>query len=194
VSLKTSDLLASPEALAASIGTTFDPSDPKLLKDLEIASAWFRSESHQHISAVAADEQELHGNWTHRLWLPQRPVTDLVSIKIRRYGQIVYTTATVNVFSVSRRGLVLSGWDWGGPEATIVAVYDHGYDEIPDDVEAAVLSRAKRLFTAPRDSSVASRQIGSAQTSYFESGGTPAIGVTDFEAKVVWKYAQVEVW
>jgi hypothetical protein len=194
VSLKTSDLLASPEALAASIGTSFDPSDPKLLKDLETASAWFRSESHQHISAVAADEQELRGNWTRRLWLPQRPVTDLVSIAIRRYGQIVYTTATVNVFSWSRRGLVLSGWDWGGPEATILAVYDHGYDEIPDDVEAAVLSRAKRLFTAPRDTSVASMAMGPANISYFQGGGTPVIGVTAFEEKVVWKYRQVEAW
>jgi hypothetical protein len=192
VSLLTSDLLASPEALAASIGTTFDPSDPKLLKDLEIASAWFRSESHQHISAVAADEQELRGNWSRRLWLPQRPVTDLTSVTLRRRGETIFTAVTG--LSVSRRGLVLGACDWAGPEATVIAIYDHGYDEIPDDVEAAVLSRAKRLFTAPRDSSVASKTIGSASTSYFESGGTPVIGVTDFEQRVVTKYAQVEAW
>lgn len=194
MSLLTSDLLASPEALAASIGTTFDPSDPKLLKDLEIASAWFRSESHQHISAVPADEQELRGNWTRRLWLPQRPVTALISIAIRRYGQIVYTTSTVNVFSFSRRGLLLSGWDWGGPEATVLAVYDHGYDEIPDDVEAAVLSRAKRLFTAPVNTAVASQTMGPASQSFFDGGGTPVIGVTDFEERVVKKYREVEAW
>ena len=157
---------------------------------MERASALFRSRTGQQITLVEDDEQELRGNWTRRLWLPQRPVVALEKITLRRRWEIVFTVVSAQLVS-SRRGLVTGLWDWGGPEATAKATYSHGYAEVPDDVAAVVTAWAARSYRSNQLVGVASMSMGPASVTY-DANAVMNVGLTDDEAKVVKKYAFVE--
>jgi hypothetical protein len=175
------DLLVTPEAFADFRGKTFDDTDFASVKALEVASDFVRAKTAQHFTPVENDEVELQGNWTRRLWLPQRPVTALGAVSIRRYGWTTFQTMTG--LTVNRRGLVLAyGWDWGGPEATIRAIYSHGSTTLPDGIEGIVLAIAARRRDNPAGTVNSETLSRYAYTTAVGSDGAP-LYVTEQELK-----------
>lgn len=173
------ELLVSPQAFADYRSKAYDPTDFYAVKALEVASDFARAESGQHFTIVEDDEVELEGNWTRRLRLPQRPVTSLGAVSVRRVGWLTFQTMTG--LTVNRRGLVLAyGWDWGGPEATIRVTYSHGSDDLPPGVQGIVCAIAARRIGDPTAGATRAETIGG--YSYVQATGAdgdPILITTD---------------
>jgi hypothetical protein len=185
--------LATLEQLSERTGHAFDPTDVRALTALEDASAFFRSYTGQVVSLVADDEQELRGNWTRRLWLPQRPVLGMTALSMRLPGALIFTAMGVASFVAERRGLVLwPGGYWGGPEATVKATYSHGYAEIPPDVLDTVCSMARRDILNPTGAATSeTKTIGTfTHAVTYDAAAATRAGLTGKELKVLDKYRQ----
>jgi hypothetical protein len=163
-------MLATTKQLAELLRQPHDPTNLQLLRALEDSSALFRALARQTISEVEADEVELEGNWTRRLWLPERPVTAVSALSIVT-DDAVEALATTS-YHVSRRGLVKLSWGsyWGGDDATIHVTYSHGYAEVPEDVQAVVLAIAARQVTNPEGAASEGVSLAGASTTYRPPG------------------------
>lgn len=125
------------------------------------ASGLIRSYTRQSISQVLNDVVSLHGTWEQIITLPQRPVTNIVSVVVNgvtwapasylwdRYGNITLSTGSfqpdygASLYggtsgllgpAGSMDGPLPSGNSWMGPGATVVVTYDHGYATTPSDI------------------------------------------------------------
>ena len=125
---------------------------------IESASGVIRAHVRQTISAVANDVAQLRGNWTHRLVLPERPVTGVAAVVAGP------TTLVANVDYVwpgredLLRGPALTNGmtadlgrpgHWGGPDLAVQVTYSHGYSTIPFDVRSVTLDLIERRLTRP---------------------------------------------
>lgn len=148
----------------------------------------------QQISAVAGDTITLPGTWEQSFYLPQRPVTNVISVTVN--GSAI--PASGYVWDRSGRIDVLSGsflpdssgsmvgannnlWgpagsmytvpvtapNWGGPAAQITVVYDHGWAVIPSSAIDAVAAMVASTIATPV--AVGSEQIGGYKVVYDRS-------------------------
>lgn len=184
------DLLASTEAFAEFRGVQHDPTDTSALRALEDASEIVRALCHQTLSYVKDDAVELEGNWTHRLWLPERPVLDITSIFIvYDYGIRLPISSTSYRFSHFGR-VKLYAWWWGGEDATIEVTYSHGFNLVPPDIAAVTMKLALRRLTNPTD--VVQEGIGTYSVQYgsrtLPRVGGGATGLTAEEQSVIRRY------
>lgn len=181
--------LASVDQLADRLGTLIDPADARADRLLADASAFFRSFTHQEITLHEDDEVELLGSWERSLLLPQRPVVAVSDVAIRNEGATAFTARAVGGYTVqARRNLVLqSGGYWGGLYGSVRLTYAHGYEEVPADVVACVLSLAERAWRNPTNATSTSKTIGSASTSE-TFGEISQVGVTAMELVTLAKY------
>lgn len=147
--------LASIEALGLLLDTEFEPT--QLLMELRGASSLIRRRCGQYISLVEDDVQELAGNWTIELLLPQIPVQDVGEVQVRFEGDTVFTTLAATAFTWDRMGrLCYPGYYWGGTGGVVRVEYTHGYDptlesdaRVLADVESVCLSIARRAVSNP---------------------------------------------
>lgn len=182
-------LLASMEAFAEARGVRHDPADPKALRALEDASSLFRSLARQTITRVDDDAVELRGNWSRRLWVPERPLIDVTALTITDDAALLWTIQPSSL-RISRRGLIRQaflgagswGGTWGGPDATVRITYSHGNDEIPDDVEATVISLAARRL----------QNIVNAASQTISAYAVDFGGLSSDEQSVIMKYRPTE--
>lgn len=186
MTLVDADLLATPQALADYRDVAFDENDFHAVTILKTVSAFVRRKTSQTISLVETDTQELRGTWDQDLWLPQRPVLDVVSLTERYCGSTEFVAYTE--FEWNRRGNLWRAGGWGGPGHTVRVTYDHGYDVIPPDIVGIVLSIAARRYGASSNDLLASETIGSySYTNATAADGTP-IGLTAEESDVIEAY------
>ena len=136
-------------------------SDPALLElALRRASNRFRGAVGHPVERVADDTAYLNGDGTDTLHLPARPV-DVHAVKVD--GTLL---VPVRDYSVDRNSGVIrrkNGWftdDLGNVEV----VYDHGYADIPGDIQDAVLEQASTL--ALHLAHLQQNSAGSTQESY----------------------------
>lgn len=193
--LATLPLLADIADLADLRGVDPDDEDHQALQALAQASAFFRSYTGKVITVVEDDEQVLTGTWDNLLKLPQRPVIS-VSAVARRRGSETVDTEDVAPYSLLRDHLYRYG-GWGGPEAIVTVTYTHGFEVIPDDVRATVLSMAARAYagfqatSAGQSGSVVREKIVNYEVQYGEtstSTETSSSGVRADEQSVLDKY------
>lgn len=130
------------------------------------ASNRFRGDVRHPVSHVEGDEVWLDGDGTATLLLPAAPVTavDLVEID----------------------GTAATGWEWsetgvlrrraGWPDRlrSVRVIYDHGYREIPGDIQEAVIERVRFAYRA--EPGISSMQVGGQSISWAASA---VAGVTD---------------
>lgn len=191
-------LFATVTELSDHMGVAIDPEDSRSFALLEAATALIRSRTGQYISFVEDDDQELRGNWTDRLWLPQKPVVDVSEVSVRHQGEMAATTLDVSAYTVDRRGLLqrLDGWwwghdpagCWGGPAGQVLVTYSHGYTTVPEDIRAATLALASRAMSNPDGAE--SESIGSYSITYAKAESSIAdVGITGMESAVIEKYA-----
>lgn len=187
---------ASVTELAERQGLDLDPEDQSAAARLADATAFIRSVTGQHISAVAGDEQELAGTWSSSLWLPQRPVTNVSAVEIRRQNETVFTTVGVGSITWTRLGrLVYPGSWWGSENGVVKVTYDHGYDQIPEEIVAVTCSIAARAIANPAGQILLSRSKtiggGTLAETYGEGAAEAAggVGLTGFEQTVLKRYS-----
>jgi hypothetical protein len=183
--LATDELLVTPQAFADYRGVSFDESDFHVVKVLEVVSGYVRREAGQFFTEVVDDEVELRGNWTRRLWLPERPATRLSAVSIQLPG---FTTIQdlSGLTTVTRRGLVINtiGEDWGGPEATVFVTYDHGSSEVPPEIVGVVCAIGTRRFTDARGLKTSETMGPYSYTTAVGADGAP-LYVTKDELKIL---------
>lgn len=184
--------LASLEAFAESRGVTSDPTDVHALRTLEIVSTFIRMRTGQRLDVVEGDVQELAGNWSEVLWLPQIPVhvgeEDEVLVSTRLPGETSYTDLAAGSFSASRDGQLLllsggSGCHWGGPRTRVRVTYSHGYETGHprlDDIENCVCAIGARTLANPTQAQ--SKSLGSFQVTFAD---VSAAGLTELEADLI---------
>lgn len=187
-------ILVTVQQFAQSRGVTYSPSDVLVLRALEDASAMFRSLAHQTITVVEDDVVELQGNWSRRLYLPERPVLAVSALTIETETSPEPSDWAVQEFTApqyrwNRRGLLKLqyGCYFGGTDATVRATYSHG-QAVPDDVIGVVCSIAARIVANP--SRVVSERMGEHDVTWAktDAAGGSAIGLTSEEQRVVEKY------
>lgn len=187
------------------LGRTLKPEQvPRADVLLQLASAAIQAEARQQLELVENEQAELRGNWSHKLWLPERPVTAVSGITIR-HGSIFVNDWVLqenNDYRWDRLGLVrrvsyitgrllapVSGY-WGGDMAVVDVTYSHGFEVIPDDLRGVCLQAAARAFSNPIGvEAEAVTNAYSVQYGAHASGGPVAL--TESELKIVRRYRPV---
>jgi hypothetical protein len=182
--------LVSPAAFAEFRQIPYDPSDVYALRALEDSSDLVRALCRQTLSLVSDDQVELEGNWTHRMWLPERPVRAVSDVKIVfDYGYTQDIPVTAYRFNHQGR-LKLFGWYWGGEDATVLLKYTHGYDPVPGDLGAVVMKLALRALVNPANviaETVGAHSVQYAATTLPRVGGGQT-GLSAEEHSVIRRY------
>lgn len=181
------DLLATVSDLADTLGKALDPEDRKALQHLQSVSGAIRRRSTQWITFVEEDEQELVGNWTRRLWLPQRPVVDVCSLEWRPRWDTEWLPLVIDSdVRWTRDGMLLRTTcsDWGGPEARIRAVYDHGLLMVPPELVGVACSMTARKMRDPSGAMASENLLSYAYQAAVDGSGAP-IGITTEEAAII---------
>ena len=183
-----------------------------IVNQIAKASGLVRLETRQQISQTLGDTITLPGNWGQLLTLPQRPVTNVVSVTVNgtlwtsaqyqwdRYGHISLSTGsfqpdygaslyggTNNLLGPagSSGGPLPSGNSWMGGVATIVVVYDHGYAAIPDDIANMVAGMVALQISA--GVGVTLEMIGNYKVMYQRTDGG-GLSLTDTDKKDLKRY------
>lgn len=139
---------------------------------LNIATGLIQNETGQTLSAVAGDEIELRGNWTDRLWLPQRPVTAVSAITVDGIAAPAgdYTWTPDGCVTIDCESQIINAGNrrgyWGGPGIIVAVTYSHGFTVIPDDIKGVCLALAARIQSAPNGGAVASESLGAYSVTY----------------------------
>ncbi len=190
-----------PDDLAAHLGQSFDTNQTAQAQSaLDSAQGAIVGFTRQKIEPVTNDAQELRGNWTDRLSLPQRPVTAVTSIVIRhgsvfvddypltensdyrwdRLGQVVRVSYIAGRLIGPSRGY------WGGDRAVVDVVYSHGYAIIPPDVRSVCLAAAVRVFLNP--AGVIREDVAGVYQVMYSPQRLAVAELTDSEKQLLWDY------
>jgi hypothetical protein len=168
--------LATPEQLAARMTATATPE--RVDAALTDASATVRSYTGQHFTrAVTTDTLASH--CCAQVRLPQRPVQEVLDVLV---GDVV---ATWRFNGTDRVDIT-----WPRAGAWYAAVtYDHGYDEIPDDIVAVVCNVAARsLASPPERAGMTQQSITNYSESFGSVGASGPVGLFADEQAILSRY------
>lgn len=171
------DYLADPAELAAWLPVGED--DPKLLAALRAASRRFRGAVRHPVNLTAGDTVTLDGRGSESILLPTAPVVSVTSLLLD--GEELADGAG---FAWSEDGFIrrLCGY-WPDRLRCITVTYDHGFAEIPDDIQEVVIDQARSMYRV--QPGVQTIQAGGESITY---GAQAAVGVTAQWSAVVEKY------
>ncbi len=125
-----------------------------------------RTFTRQTLSLVEDDELVQWADWTHTLWLPERPVVTLTSITVEG------TLIDPDTYTWDQSGEVRFGpgmfaggsVTWRRRRATIV--YSHGFDPIPGDIKGVCLEMVQVGLSMPDGRVVRSESVGPDSITY----------------------------
>jgi hypothetical protein len=169
------EFLADPAELATWLGR--DEDDPKLLAALRAASRRFRGAVGHLVTLVTDEVVTLDGNGRESLLLPVWPTVAVAGVLLD--GQEVVDGTD---FAWSDAGMLrrLGGERWPDRLRCVQVTYTHGWTDVPEDIQEAVIDQARTIFTVRPG--LQTMQTGG-QTLTF--GATAATGVTDQWARAV---------
>ncbi len=191
---------ATPADLSSILRRTFDSgmtTSAQLLLDL--ATAAITNYTRQTLTLVTNDVVPLHGNWSHELILPERPVTAVTVVAIGT-GIAAETLIQDTDWNWPGKDVVIRGakipakvreeWDraddWGGPNMTVTVTYTHGLATIPNDLRGVCLSAAARAYVNP--DGIMLEHIGGYQVRYPLPGDSTGVVLTDAEKTQLNRY------
>lgn len=147
--------------LGVALGLPAD--DPTVIWLADRASARFRGAVGHVVSGVTQDVVTLDGTGSTTLLLPAAPVLAVHDVTI--------DAEEVTDFEWSADGMLKRAAGWPLKYRSVIVVYDHGHDPIPDDIAEAVLEAAG-LLGSPRARGVQSRTAGPFTETYARPGVT----------------------
>ena len=170
------DYLADPAELAIWLGRPAD--DPKLLAALLAASRRFRGAVGHRVNLVVDDVVTLDGNGRESILLPVWPTTAVAGVLLDGEPLVEGTDYEWSEAGMLRRLGTRRAW----PDRLrcIRVTYSHGWAEIPEDIQEAVIDQARIGFDVP--AGVQSKTVGGQSVTY---GAQAAVGVTDQWSKAV---------
>jgi len=160
----TPDLLSSPARVRALPGGA-GLDDDRVYTLLVKASAAFRGQTRQHISAVAGDVVTLDARPSWALQLPQVPVTAVHAVVVDGLALV-----EGDDFEWSAAGVLKRHGRWPDRYRSVVVTYDHGYPVVPDDVADVVAEAA--VIGSFRTPGVLNVQLGATSYGFDRSGRT----------------------
>lgn len=171
--------LATVDDLEAVVGPVADPTRATRL--LEMASAvaerWCR-----RTFAVVTTATVVIRSYDGELWLPNPPVLDVISVTPSGASPL-----SIDDYTWSTDGqITLTSGLWASTPYT--AVYDRGYDPVPDNVVAVVCAMAGRVLAAPLGA--ANLGTGPFTTGLRDDIGT-GIGLTDKDKNLLRPFRRV---
>jgi hypothetical protein len=128
---------------------------------IDVASANVRRYTGQHLSAVSGDEYTTNGSDGQVIFLPQLPVTAIVSVSVDG-AELTDDEYEWDAYGVVER---VAG-SWSAKRRGIVVRYSHGYSDVPDDIVGVVAATVGAMLDNP--AGVRSEQIGSYRVTYGE--------------------------
>jgi hypothetical protein len=163
------EFLADPAELAVQLGQPED--NPKLIAALRAASRRFRGQVGHRVNLVANDVVVLDGNGRESILLPVWPTTAVAEVLL---DDEVLTEGTD--YSWSEAGILrrLGCRCWPDRLRCLQVTYSHGWAEVPEDIQEAVLERAEAGFTIPVG--VQSKAVGGQSVTF---GAQAASGATE---------------
>ncbi len=165
--MSTADLLADPAELAIWLGKP--ATDPTLLAALTAASRRFRGAVRHPVTAVAGDTITRDGNGRDAILLPAAPVTAISSVVLSGTLLVEGTDYEWSADGYLRR----LGCPWPSRLRCLVITYDHGWAEVPQDIQEAVIDQARSMYRV--QPGVQSYTAGSESVTF---GAQAAVGVT----------------
>lgn len=172
-------MLADPEELADQIGGV-EPDDSRLLAELRSASRRFLGAvAPVSFTPITGQTTWLNGDGSDTLLLPHLPVTAVTVVELE--GR---TLVQGDDYDWSQEGILqrVRGL-WPGRLRAVRVVYDHGYTEVPEDVQAAVIDQAEAGYNTRRG--VQSVSVDGQAVTY---GAREAVGVTQTWSDTVARY------
>ncbi len=110
---------------------------------IDMASAVARSYCGWSISRQESVTWTLPGTSAYRLLAPTLRLNAITSCSVNG------TTLGASDYDWGQDGILQRAAGWGSGRRAVVVVADHGYTEVPGDVQAAVLNIAARAHTSP---------------------------------------------
>jgi len=167
-------------AFAERRGVEVDFTDVRAARALQDASAYIRGYTGQIFDAVTDDVITREGSGRYKLLLPQLPVTAVTAVsEIDQDGTatVLETTAyRVDAYGMLRR---FDSCVWY-TDRDYAITYDHGYDTVPLDIEAACYELAASNYVASGSGAVTQETIGNYAVTY----DAASVGVADVPATV----------
>ncbi|QOC89876.1 mobile element protein [Micromonospora craniellae] len=157
--------LASPQTLSRLLGVPVD--DQRMLDALAAASGRFRGQVHHSVHLVEGDEVWLDGDGSTELFLPAAPVL------ARPQVWVDDRELDPSEFEWSRKGILRRRAGWPDRLNCVRVLYDHGYAQIPADVQEVVIDQARVIHEITPG--VQTVQAGGESVTY---GVTASTGVT----------------
>jgi hypothetical protein len=149
--------LAPPEKLAAKLKT--DESDADMLLALDLASARFRGQTRNPIS-LSSDTLTLDAHGSRSLLLPFAPVVSVESLTI---DGVAYGPSD---FEWSGSGMIRLGSPMPDLWRSVEVSFTHGYAQIPQDVQEAVLDQATAMYPVLSGNAYTSYTTGTESRSF----------------------------
>ena len=125
--------------------------------------------------------------------LPQLPVEEVTAVVDANGNAIAYTFDGIDRLQVGTNVLdSFSFVPWRTPLNVLTVTYEHGYDDIPDDIVAVVCSIASRsLGVNPTAAAVTQEAVGPFSHSIGSIGAAGAIGFLPAERETLDRYRRV---
>lgn len=148
------------------------------------ASASIRNYCHQAFDEAEDDEVTLDGTGTHKLLLPQLPVVEVAAVEVEDYNGDM-DALDVDDYRLGQHG-ILYRLDavWPAGIQNIQVTYSHGYETIPDDIQAICVRAAGRAYQAGLRADeaggvpgIASTSLGDYAVSFGAEGGAGQEGI-----------------
>ena len=144
--------LATPAQLGNYLQQDISDTDPVAIQLLAEASAVIRRYLDQTVTPVAGDVEEctpLSG----KVFLKEVPVKAVSLVEIYDW-QTGWSTVDPTAYKASlKRGTITPNphafVQWPCGEDSWRVTYDHGYDEVPDDIQGVAVSLAARFYATP---------------------------------------------
>jgi hypothetical protein len=162
------------------------------------ASAKVRARSGQQFTRGVSTQQRFSTS-NGRIYLPQRPVIavtgvwgpDPITGSFSSETPLSYRVDG-DVVDVHLAVLDIFAWEpYKIPPSAAYVTYEHGYDEIPDDIVAVVCSMAARAFGVdPAKTGYQQQQTGPYMVTLGVSGAQGALGMLNDEREIVDAYRQ----
>jgi hypothetical protein len=125
-----------------------DDLGPTGILGLEIATGMIQEQTGQDIFRVASDVVKLNGRARERLFLPQLPVNDVVSLSLN--GVTLVEDADFGVDAeLGAIDRLPRGAFWTVGRRNIIVTYDHGWDDPPAPIRGLCLKWAGKLWQNP---------------------------------------------
>lgn len=156
----------------------------QLLKD---ASAAVRSYTGQEFTAGTTTARfRVKRN---EVRLPQQPVTDVTAVVDTNGNSVLFEWDGADRVRVSSNLDTFAAQPWATGVTLVDVTYDHGYDQVPDDIVLVVCQVAGRaLGTSPDAAAMSSESLGSYSYSTGGAAASGAAGMLAAERAILDRY------